>query len=67
LKLNSSPHNIRIAVSGNIKLERHATSMVEVRKVCRILVGNLKEGHRLGDLPLDERIILKLMFKEIGL
>jgi hypothetical protein len=62
LKLNSSPHNIRIVLSRNIRWERHASSMVEARNVCRILVGNLKERHCLEDLPLNERIILKLIF-----
>lgn len=67
LKLNSSPHNIRIVLSRNIKWERHASSTVKVRKVCRILVENMKERHRMEDLPLDERIILKLICEETRL
>jgi hypothetical protein len=38
-----------------------------VRKVCRILVENMKERHRMEDLPLDERIILKLICEETRL
>jgi len=38
--------------------------MGEKRGVCWVLVGNLREGDRLGDPDVDGRIILRWIFRK---
>jgi hypothetical protein len=44
---------------------RHIAHIGETMKTYRILASNLKGRDRLGDNDIDEKIILKLIFKGV--
>jgi hypothetical protein len=47
-----------------IRWAGHVARMGEKRGVYRVLLGNLKEGDRLGDPGVDETIILRWIFRK---
>jgi hypothetical protein len=65
--LYSSPNIIRVIKSSMTREAGHVTRMEERRSACRVLVGDLMERDHLGDLGLDERIILKWIKSQIWL
>jgi hypothetical protein len=59
-----SPNIIRIIKSRRMRWAGHVARMGEKRGAYRILVGDPREGHHLGDPGVDGRIILKQIFKK---
>jgi hypothetical protein len=62
--LHSSPNIIRVIKSRRMRWAGHVARVGEKRGACRILVGGLREGDKLGDPDVDGRIILKWIFKK---
>jgi hypothetical protein len=56
--LYSPPNIIRVIKSRRMRSAGHVARMGEKRGAYRILVGDLREGDRLGDPGVDGRIIL---------
>jgi hypothetical protein len=58
-------HNIfRVIKSRRMRWARHAARMGARRGVYRVLWGSLRESDHLGDPGLDERKILKWIYKK---
>jgi hypothetical protein len=60
----SSPNIIRVIKSRRMRWAGQVARMGEKRGACRIWWGDLREGDHLGDPGVDERIMLKWIFKK---
>jgi len=56
--LYSSPNNVRVIKSRRMRWAGHVARMGDERGMCRVLVGNQREGDHWGDLGIDGWIIL---------
>jgi len=62
--LYSSPTPVRVIKSRRMRWAGHVARMGERTGIRRVLVGNLREKDHLGDLSVDGRIILRLIFRK---
>ena len=63
--LYSSPNNVRVIKSRRMRWAGHVARMGDERGMCRVLVGNQREGDHWGDLGIDGWIILGHL-QEVG-
>jgi hypothetical protein len=62
--LYSSPYIIRVIKSRRMRWSGHVARMGTREVHAGFWLGNLREGDHLGDLDIDGRVILKLIFKQ---
>jgi len=62
--LYSSPNIVRVMKSRRMRWAWHVACVGEGRGVYRVLVGNLREGNHLEDPGVDERLILRSVFRK---
>jgi hypothetical protein len=63
--LYSSPSIVRVVKSRRMRWAGHVVRMGEEKGCTGCWWGNLREGGRWGDPDVDERIILRLIFRKL--
>jgi hypothetical protein len=64
--LFSLPNLVRVIKSTRMRWAGHVALMGEGSGVYRVLVGKLRERDHLGDPGVDGRIILRWIFRYVG-
>jgi len=62
--LHSPPNIVPVINSRRMRYAGHVACMGERKRVCRVLLGNLRERNQLEEPRMDKRIILRRIYRK---